>query len=85
MNLRDEIDRVRARLEALERSAAAAPCSEVGHDWRLLGGANCGCHAEACCSVPVHSCARCGDCDYGDNPVATAMRAACRAAEIADG
>jgi hypothetical protein len=22
------------------------------------------------CSVPVHECAVCGDCDYGDNPEA---------------
>lgn len=50
---------------------------EAGHEWRHVGGCNAGCHEDCSCSVPVHECARCGDCDYGDNPEADAKRAAC--------
>lgn len=50
---------------------------EAGHDMRHVGGCNAGCHAERACSVPVHTCARCGDCDYGDNEEARQVRAGC--------
>ena len=75
-----------ARLEAarnevarLERAIAGAPCSEVGHRWKSLGGCNCGCHEDACCSVPVLECEVCGDCDYGENEWATKQRKECEA------
>lgn len=51
---------------------------EAGHDWHSLGGCNAGCHPEHCaCSVPVNTCRRCGDCDYGDNAEAEQVRADC--------
>lgn len=51
---------------------------ERGHDWRSLGGCNAGCHPDLCgCSVPVNTCSRCGDCDYGVNEDADAVRLRC--------
>lgn len=53
---------------------------ENGHDWEMLGGCNAGCHPVWCaCSVPVSTCRRCGDCDYGDNEEAKQVRANCAA------
>lgn len=52
---------------------------EAGHDWRILGGCNAGCHADCACSVPVNECGRCGDCDYGDNTEAEQVRVNCDA------
>lgn len=49
---------------------------EVEHDWKALGGASCGCEEEAC-SVPVFTCSRCGECDYGVNAEADRIRADC--------
>lgn len=77
MNLADQIEAARAEVARLERLAAQATCAELGHDWVCLGGANCGCHEWACCSVPVHECRRCKACDYGDNADAADMRAQC--------
>jgi hypothetical protein len=68
--LADKLEEARAEVARLERLAATATCIEIGHDWKYLGGANCGCHEWACCSVPVHECARCKACDYGDNKYA---------------
>jgi hypothetical protein len=48
-----------------------------GHPMAHLGGANCGCHPDASCSLPVYSCPVCGDADYGDNPESTAIKADC--------
>lgn len=48
-----------------------------GHDWQSIGGCNAGCHEMCSCSVPVHKCSRCGDCDYGDNEEAAKTRADC--------
>lgn len=67
MNLTEEIAEAEARVVALKQRAQAATCAELGHDWHSLGGCNCGCHDEACCSVPVNECRRCGECDYGKN------------------
>lgn len=50
---------------------------EAGHDWQSVGGCNAGCHAECGCSVPVYTCSRCGDCDYGDNDEARVVRKRC--------
>ena len=33
----------------------------------MIGGRNAGCDDDCRCSVPVHVCQKCGDCDYGDN------------------
>lgn len=77
--LKDKIEAARAELARLERLGASATCAEVGHRWVSLGGCNCGCDPDACCSVPVHECAVCGDCDYGENSEAEGVRAACLA------
>lgn len=76
--LANQIADAKAEVERLERLAASATCADLGHDWHSLGGCNCGCHEEACCSVPVNECARCKDCDYGDNAEATEIRRLCR-------
>lgn len=65
--LADQIEEARNHLAQLERQAKHAICRDLGHDWRMLGGKNAGCGDGCGCSVPVHECARCGDCDYGDN------------------
>jgi hypothetical protein len=52
-------------------------CQDGKHDWRSRGGANAGCSTDCACSVPVHECGGCGDCDYGDNAEARAIIAAC--------
>jgi hypothetical protein len=52
---------------------------QAGHDWQSIGGCNAGCHDKCACSVPVHRCSRCGDCDYGENTEAEQVRADCAA------
>lgn len=52
------------------------PC-ERGHSWSEIGGRNCGCNTDAQCSVPVHECEVCGDCDYGENAQAADVLARC--------
>lgn len=74
---------------SLERLAAEAaslaggdhPCAILGHRWVSTGGCNCGCHEDAVCSVPVHECEVCGDCDYGDNDEANDKRQRCQKAK----
>ena len=78
MSLAEEIEAAENKLDQLRRRAASASCIEVGHDWKQLGGSNCGCHEDACCSVPVYACTKCKDCDYGDNDEARKMRDDCR-------
>lgn len=54
------------------------PCQHGNHEWRHIGGCNCGCHdGNHGCSVPVYECVLCGDCDYGENEEATALREKC--------
>lgn len=75
--LAQQLDEARAVVARLERAAAAATCAELGrHDMQSTGGANCGCEG-GCCSVPVHQCTRCGECDYGENEEARDVRRAC--------
>lgn len=50
---------------------------EAGHDMQSIGGCNAGCDPDCSCSVPVHTCTRCGDCDYGKNEEADRIRARC--------
>lgn len=52
-------------------------CSK-GHTWVSRGGCNAGCDDDCACSVPVHECAHCGDCDYGQNEEADEIRANCQ-------
>jgi hypothetical protein len=68
------LDRLVAEAGAL--AGGAHPCASLGHIWEFSGGANCGCNGGSC-SVPVHECAACGDCDYGDNAEADQCRAEC--------
>lgn len=56
-------------------------CAREGHDWQSLGGRNAGCCRDCSCSIPVHECARCGDCDYGDNAEARAKIERCELAQ----
>lgn len=70
-------------VEAQVLAGAPHPCALLGHKWVHVGGANCGCADEdgrldGCCSVPVHECEACGDCDYGNNEEARERRAECR-------
>jgi len=77
MNLQAELERVEAEAARLRREIAAGPCREHGHDWQSYGGANAGCCEECSCSVPVNVCAKCGDCDYGQNEIADEVRSEC--------
>ena len=85
MNLADRLEAARAEVARLERIAATATCRELGCNMQHAGGANCGCmltddegnETPGSCSVPVHKCGRCGDCDYGENAEATEVKARC--------
>lgn len=63
--------------EAVVLAGGDHPCHILGHRWHFVGCTNCGCHKDAACSVPVHECVGCGDCDYGDNTEADETRARC--------
>jgi len=68
---------------AVQRDWIWPTCLTHGHDWKHIGGRNAGCGVDTCsCSVPVHECTRCGDCDYGDNAEAETTRREC--AELRD-
>ncbi|KAB2858531.1 MAG: hypothetical protein F9K41_00520 [Sphingopyxis terrae] len=79
-DLHQQLADAEALAERLRRQIAAGPCAETGHDWQSDGGCNAMCDlGDHCtCSVPVHDCAKCGDCDYGENPEADRIREACR-------
>lgn len=78
-DLVDRLEAARAEVARLEQQVAASSCAEVGHRWKHIGGSNAGCElADACsCSVPVHECERCGDCDYGENAEAMEVKRNC--------
>lgn len=78
-DIREEIADTQARLDMLKKQLAEGSCTDIGHDWQSIGGCNCGCHPDACCSVPVLQCTRCGDCDYGDGTEANEQRERCLA------
>lgn len=75
--LADQIADAEACLARLKRQAASATCADLGHDWQSIGGCNAGCDDDCACSVPVHECTRCGDCDYGKNDEAEQVRRDC--------
>ncbi len=76
--LAKQLEEARAEVARLERLAAQANCAELGrHQLVTTGWANCGCHPDSDCSVPVYHCALCGGCDYGDNDEATKIRKNC--------
>jgi hypothetical protein len=73
-----QLDEARSRVAELEQRAAVATCAELGrHEWESTGGCACGCWEDAC-SVPVHHCTRCGECDYGCNEDASEVRRKCK-------
>lgn len=49
----------------------------LGHIMTITGGANCGCHPDAACSVPVYACRQCGHTDYGNNTHAKIVKDIC--------
>lgn len=84
------LEDAKAEVARLERAVAAAPCAEVGHRWKFVGGKNAGCGENdwehGCnCSVPVYECEACGDCDYGDNDEAREIIAKCKARRASNG
>jgi hypothetical protein len=81
MSLKDQLDAVEAEAARLRREIASGPCREYGHDWQSYGGRNAGCDKDCGCSVPVNVCAKCGDCDYGENDEAREIVALCMAEE----
>lgn len=64
-----ELEEAEARVLQLRQRITHSTCAEVGHDWKHIGGRNAACSRgrDCMCSIPVHECAKCGDCDYGDN------------------
>lgn len=84
MSLIAKLEAIEAEAARLRREIAAGPCRDYGHDWQSYGGANAGCGSDCTCSVPVNVCAKCGDCDYGQNDEADVVRTDCAliAAEI---
>lgn len=82
----------RARMDREYGPVPRPFCVLGGHNWQFIGGKNCGCEwmdgDDRChgnCSVPVHKCEHCGDCDYGDNDEANDKRQACQAAIAEEG
>lgn len=75
----DTSDLGRLIAEALVLAGGDRPCAILGHKWKHVGGRNCGCPGMDTrgCSVPVHECESCGDCDYGDNAEATEIKLEC--------
>lgn len=78
-DLNERLEAARANVARLEREVAQTACAESGHRWTFTGGMNCGCIGRWC-SLPVYSCAKCGDCDYGDNLEAQEIRWKCATA-----
>lgn len=52
-------------------------CAQGDHRWKFIGCGGCCCDDIGGCSLPVHQCEECGDCDYGDNPESDEIRAKC--------
>jgi hypothetical protein len=76
-DLTSKLAAAQAEVARLQREIAQGPCREYGHTWKSIGGANAGCCDDCHCSVPVHVCEKCGDCDYGENDDAKAIRIEC--------
>lgn len=78
MTLQEQLEAAERDVERLKRQIGSASCQEIGaHDWVFQGGCNAGCSQCCACSVPVHECSRCGDCDYGKNVEADEVRRVC--------
>lgn len=50
---------------------------QMQHKWVQTGGASGGCGLFCYCSIPVHECADCGECDYGHNVEAEYVKTEC--------
>lgn len=82
-DLMARLDAAKGEVARLEAQVAAATCAERGrHTWVFTGGAHCGCHDLARCSVPVHECSVCGECDYGKNDEAGEQIQNCLARQL---
>lgn len=79
--LAKELAEAEALVDQLRRRIASATCVQAGHDWKMIGGTNAGCDRDCVCSVLVNVCAKCGDCDYGDNLDAEEVHRQCAALE----
>lgn len=81
-SLAQQLEEAEAKVARIKRELAAASCATEGHRWKHIGGRNCGCEPSGYCSVPVHECTVCGDCDYGENAEAELTRERCAKGEI---
>lgn len=79
MTEKPEFNLDRLIAEASVLAGGIHPCHILGHQWVHIGGRWCGCGDTSpwSCSVPVHECRSCGDCDYGDNDEAEEVIADC--------
>lgn len=75
--LAEKLKVARDEVARLEREAMSATCADLGYAWTHVGGINAGCGPDCSCSVPIYSCNRCGDSDYGQNAEAVKVRADC--------
>ena len=75
-------DLTRLIAEATVLAGGDHPCNILGHKWEFRGGMACDCKGGGC-SFPVHECASCGDCDYGDNDEAAEIKVTCQQREEA--
>ena len=76
-NLLSELEEAKSRVAQIKRRIANATCAEVGHRWKFIGGAHCGCEGVTGCSVPVRECVVCGDSDYGDSDESDFIKERC--------
>jgi hypothetical protein len=78
LTLAEELSAAESLVAQLRQQIASASCAEVGHEWSHIGGSNAGCCVYCYCSVPVHRCEKCGDCDYGQNAEAEEIMKRCK-------
>lgn len=78
-DLSAELAEAESVVNRLRLEIKQGPCRQYGHTWKHVGGCNAGCELDkdCSCSVPVHECTKCGDCDYGENEEADRIRAKC--------
>lgn len=81
-DLQKKLEEAKAEVARLEAEIRKKPCHKVGHVWKHIGGANAGCCNDCVCSVPVYTCEKCGDSDYGNNSEAEEIRKDCREMEM---
>lgn len=72
-----KLERIEADLKRRTQRELVEICQTIGCDMQSVGGCNAGCGDDCYCSVPVHKCTRCGDCDYGENEEAEQVRRDC--------